>query len=128
MEAQLRPLIQQLYAAIEARELDALSALLADDVRWSSPAPVPGGGIRLGRAAVLEGAGLLFAAYPEVLVHLDDVQDDGDRVVVRGRYEIPGGAVIRFHDALTIRDERLAGMLSRFDGAALGRALRRAGR
>lgn len=127
-EPQSCSLVRRLYDAIERRDLDALAPLLAPEIRWSSPAPVPGGGIRVGCAAVLEGAGMLFTAYPEVAVHIDDLQEDGDRVLVRGRYEIPGGTVIRFHDQLTVGDGRVVSMLSRFDGAALTRALRRAAR
>lgn len=120
-------LVRRLYEVIEARDVEALAPMLADDVRWSSPSAIPGGGIRIGCAAVLEGAGLMFDAYPQVRAHLDDVQADSDRVVVRGRYEVGDGTVIRFNDVVTVRDGTVAAMLSQFDGAALSRALRRAG-
>ncbi|WP_205697869.1 nuclear transport factor 2 family protein [Conexibacter sp. SYSU D00693] len=126
MSSPVDVLVRELYAVIEARDLRALAPLLADDVRWSAPASIPGGGIRIGCAAVLEGARLLFAAYPDVHVHLDDVQAEGDRAVVRGRYEVPPDTTLRFNDTITVRDGVVAALLSHFDGAALARALRRA--
>ena len=121
------PPIRELYAVIERRSLDELRALLAEDVRWSAPASIPGGGIRRGPAAVLEGAALLFEAVPEVDVHLDRVVVDGEQATVHGRYELPGAFELAFNDALVFRDGLLVSMLSRYDAAALVRAQAREG-
>lgn len=118
-------LVRRLYDVIERRDLARLPDLLADDIRWSSPVTVPGGGIRRGLPAVLEGAARLFAAWPDITVHLDVLRIDRDQVGVRGRYETRHGQFVGFSDSIVLREGRIARILSAYDGAALYRAVTR---
>lgn len=119
-----RELIEGYYAAVGARDVEALAALVAPDVRWSSPASIPGGGIRIGTAAVLEGVGILFRTWPEVDVLLDQVTLDPRGASVRGRYLTPSGLEVPFSDQITVRDGRVVSIRSAYDGGALNRALK----
>lgn len=118
------PRVQALYQAIEDRDADAVARLLRADVRWSAPASVPGGGIRVGRDAVMEGVRVLFRAVPEVEVRIDEVRVEHDRGVVRGAYALPTGVAIGFSDIVHFTGEQVRSLLSQYDGAGLLRALR----
>lgn len=119
------PRVRALYQAIEDRDDEGVAALLRADVRWSAPASVPGGGIRVGREAVLEGVRVLFRAVPEVEVRIEEARADRDRSVVRGAYALPNGVAIGFSDVVLFDGEdRVRSLLSQYDGAGLLRALR----
>lgn len=78
--------VKQYFSALDARDLDALSAVVAPDAVWNTPAAIPFGGVLHGpdgvRALITDAWGF-FADYRNTR---DRVVADGDRVVVAGHH------------------------------------------
>jgi ketosteroid isomerase-like protein len=102
--------VDQFYRAWLGRDLEALAELLDDNVRWSTPPTMPGGGVRRGRRAVLEQAALFFAQFPTVVVERMSTMVVGDWVTARGRYRTTDGRTVDFVDRIHIRDGRIVAL------------------
>jgi ketosteroid isomerase-like protein len=105
-----RQAVDDFYRAWLGRDLAALANILDEDVRWSSPATLPGGGVRRGRRAVLEQAALVFARFPSVVVERMSVHVVGDWATVRGRYLTDEGRRVDFVDRIHVKDGRIAAL------------------
>jgi hypothetical protein len=79
-------------------------------VRWSAPATLPGGGLRLGRRSVLEHAALVFGHLPSVTLDRISIIVAGNLVTARGRYRTCSGQGVDFVDQLRVRDGRIAAL------------------
>ncbi len=107
----MKEIITRLYDAFAARDLEALESILAPDVVWAQMRGFPGGAVRHGREAVVEG--VLDGnrkRWPGFSVQVDELVGDGDRVVALGRYAFEGadGAVVApFAHAYRIREGRV---------------------
>ncbi len=74
-------LVKQREAAWTARDPAGLAATHADNGTVISPF----GGVQEGRAEIDRIYKLWFAAFPDIVLHQDDVLIDGDRAVIVGR-------------------------------------------
>ena len=79
-EPQIRQLLHEAFAAINARDLDAYCSILDDDYVWDNdafPAPVHG------KDAVRQGFAEYFAAFPDMKAELDEIvcNSTGDLIV-----------------------------------------------
>jgi ketosteroid isomerase-like protein len=100
------------WAAINAHDLDAVLALVTDDIVFESTSPPPDGTCYQGRAAVAQVWGDLLASTPRARFAIEEQFCDGaERVVVRWRYDWGGGHV-RGVDIVRVRDGRLAESLA----------------
>jgi ketosteroid isomerase-like protein len=102
--------VDQFYRAWLGRDLEALAELLDDNVRWSTPPTMPGGGVRRGRRAVLEQAALFFDRFPTVVVERMSTIVVGDWVTARGRYRTTDGRIVDFVDRIHVRDGRVVAL------------------
>jgi ketosteroid isomerase-like protein len=105
-----RTTVEQFYRAWLGRDLDGLAAVLDDDVRWSTPPTLPGGGVRRGRRAVLEQAALVFERFPSVAMEVMSTVVVGDWVTVRGRYRTDEGRTVDFVDRMHVKDGRIVAL------------------
>ena len=103
------------YAAFAAGDVEGVLSRLSDDVEWHAPSVLPHGGDFHGR----DDTGRFFAGLVEkwdgMVVDVDDVVAERDRVVVvgraHGRLRSAGEAGYGFVHAWTLRD----GAAVRFD-------------
>src|SRR3954465_5683684 len=102
--------VDEFYRAWLGRDLTRLAKILDEDVRWSSPVTLPGGGVRRGRRAVLEQAALVFHRFPSVVVERMETTVVGDFVTVRGSYRTPQGRRMDFVDHIHIRNGRVVAL------------------
>lgn len=84
--------LRRMYDAINAHDLDALAAVMADDFVEHEELP----GLEPTKAGALEFFRLNMAAFPDLRFEAEDVLVDGDKVVARARFtgtqhgELPG--------------------------------------
>jgi ketosteroid isomerase-like protein len=102
--------VDHFYRAWLGRDLEALAELLDDNVRWSTPPTMPGGGVRRGRRAVLEQAALFFAEFPTVVLERMSTIVVGGWVTARGRYRTADGRTVDFVDRIHVRDGRIVAL------------------
>jgi steroid delta-isomerase-like uncharacterized protein len=123
-------LVNAVLAAWNARDLDALAALLTEDVEWYDPAmPAPPA---RGRDAVKAFAASVLRAFPDFRYEIDPpicVSEDRRRCAIRWRISAthlqpldPLGyaptnrrAVIEGVDVLDIREQKIGRILTAFD-------------
>jgi steroid delta-isomerase-like uncharacterized protein len=124
-------LVQQVFDAINAHDVDALSGLWADDVEERFPDKTCRGKEEL--SAYFRG---LFAALPDFRMELAGTVEDGDAVFARWRLtathtggqfngiDTTGKAIdVDGMDHFTFRDGRMASNFVVFDQMAVGRQL-----
>jgi ketosteroid isomerase-like protein len=102
--------VDEFYRAWLGRDLCRLADVLDEDIRWSSPATLPGGGIRRGRRSVLEQAALVFESFPIVVIDRVETVVSGEFVTVRGRYRTPDGRQMDFVDHIHVRAGRIVAL------------------
>jgi ketosteroid isomerase-like protein len=109
-------LMDRFTAAINAHDLDAVLALVAEDIVFESTSPAPDGARYEGRAAVAQVWGELLASAPKAQFAVEEQFSDGaERAVVRWRYDWGEGHV-RGVDIVRVRDGRLAESLAYVKG------------
>lgn len=78
-------LIERGYEAFNAADLDAVTAVMADDVEWTEPAGLPYAGTYQGPAAVVENVfGRVAADVDGLELDVERIVDGGDTLVVIG--------------------------------------------
>jgi ketosteroid isomerase-like protein len=85
MGAQIEQVFRDLYAAFSGGDVEAVLNAMTDDVNWYSPGGVPLAGRRMGRDAVRRYFAEVDRAVRLDQFDVDEVLEDGDRVVVLGR-------------------------------------------
>jgi ketosteroid isomerase-like protein len=109
-------LMNRFTAAINAHDLDAVLALVTDDVVFESTSPPPDGARYQGRAAVAQVWGDLLASTPKARFAIEEQFSAGpERAVVRWRYEWGEGHV-RGVDIIRVRDGHVAESLAYVKG------------
>ena len=109
-------LMDRFTASINAHDLDAVLALVTDDIVFESTSPPPDGTRYQGRAAVAQVWGDLLAATPRARFAVEEQFSDGaGRAVVRWRYDWGEGHV-RGVDIIRVRNGRLAESLAYVKG------------
>jgi ketosteroid isomerase-like protein len=109
---------EDFYAALDARDLDALAGLLTEDVVFVAPSGIPFGGRLQGRDAVrgfVTDAWGFFEDYANVRERMVAHED---RVLVYGHHaSAPGGVrrLVPYQSVLTFRDGLIASFAMQVD-------------
>ncbi|HEY0700660.1 MAG TPA: nuclear transport factor 2 family protein [Micromonospora sp.] len=123
-------LVHAVYQAMEARDVDALLAVLSEDVEWIHPEGMREyglGGTKVGHAGVRE-----FLAHSRTVVggmrlHPTEFVQSGDRVVVFGTRDVTSRSghteTLDFVHSWTFRDGRAVRMEAIFDTVVLHRLI-----
>jgi hypothetical protein len=115
-----REIVMALYAAFEGGDMDAVTGLMADDIEWreAESNTLADRNPYIGPQAVMEG----------VAVEIGSVVEDGETVVMQGRYRARARAsgtqinpqIVHWW---TVRDGRIAAYQQHVDTFALASAL-----
>jgi ketosteroid isomerase-like protein len=114
MAADNPAMVRRAYAAVSNRDFDALVAITHPDIVFTSMIRESEGGVYRGHEGVREFFESLLEVLPDWRPELEDVDDHGDRLLVRARIHAspPGGDVameqvlwqaIRLRDGLAVR-------------------------
>jgi ketosteroid isomerase-like protein len=113
---QILGLMDRFTAALNAHDLDAVLALVTDDIVFESTSPSPDGTRYQGRAAVAQAWGDMLVSTPRARFAVEEQFSDGvERAVVRWRYDWGEGHV-RGVDIIRVRDGRIAESLAYVKG------------
>ncbi|MGI5133110.1 nuclear transport factor 2 family protein [Pseudonocardia sp. CA-107938] len=116
-------LIRGGYDAFAAGDIPAVLALFADDITWTTPDSIRGGGRRTGPQDVAEFFGTLRDNYAELAVLPERFVDGGDTVVVLGTHRVRtvGGiaAELPFAHVWTLSDGKATSFTEYFDASPL---------
>jgi ketosteroid isomerase-like protein len=107
--------IDRFNDAFNRHDVDAVMALMTDDVIFDNTSPVPDGERFEGQAAVRGFWEQFFASSPKALFTAEEIVAMGDRAVVRWRYDW-GTGHIRGIDLFRVRDGKVAEKLSYVKG------------
>ncbi len=109
-------LLDRFTAALNAHDLDAVMALVTDDIVFEATSPAPDGTRYVGRAEVARAWGDLLATTPNANFTVEEqFFADTDRAIVRWRYEWGDGHV-RGVDVIRVRDGKLCESLGYVKG------------
>ena len=106
--------------AFNRRDVDAIMALMTDDVIFENTGPAPDGERYEGQPAVRAFWERLFAAAPRTVFTAEDSFAAGDRCLVRWTYQWGGEGTTPGHvrgvDIFRVRDGKVAEKLSYVKG------------
>lgn len=108
-------MIDRFNDTFNTHDVDAIMALMTDDVVFESTGPGPDGERHEGAAAVRTAWEALFAASPTARFDAEEVVTAGDRATVRWRYDW-GDGYIRGVDVMRVRDGKVCEKLSYVKG------------
>lgn len=104
--------IDRFNEAFNRHDVDAVMALMTDDVIFDSTGPAPDGDLYEGAAAVRGFWEKFFASTPGALFDAEDVFAGADRCTVRWRFTFdkdnPNSGHIRGVDVFKVRDGKVA--------------------
>ncbi len=108
--------VDRFTAAVNAHDLDAVLALVTEDIVFESTSPPPDGARYEGRAAVGRVWGEMLASTPKArFVVEEQFSDRSQRAVLRWRYDWGDGHV-RGVDIIRVRHGQLAESLAYVKG------------
>jgi ketosteroid isomerase-like protein len=107
--------IDRFNAAFNRHDVDAVMALMTDDVVFENTSPAPDGEQFSGQAAVRAFWERFFAGSSRARFDAEEIVAAGDRCVVRWRYDW-GNGHIRGIDLFRVRDGKVAEKLSYVKG------------
>jgi ketosteroid isomerase-like protein len=114
------PVVERFGAAFDEGDLNAVMALVTDDIVFESTSPAPDGGRFEGSAAVRAEWERLFADTDDPHFETEESVVLGDRAVVRWRYSWREASGERGHirgvDVLRLRDGKIAAKQSYVKG------------
>jgi ketosteroid isomerase-like protein len=109
-------LMDRFTAALNSHDLDAVLALVAEDIVFESTTPPPDGARYEGRDAVARVWGELLTTTPQARFSVEEQFSDGSgRAVVRWRYDW-GDGYVRGVDIVRVRNGQLAENLAYVNG------------
>jgi ketosteroid isomerase-like protein len=117
--AQTIETIDRFNEAFNRHDVDAIMALMTDDVVFENTSPRPDGERYEGAAAVRAFWERLFAASPKANFATEDMFAADDRCFVRWNYTFVnsnGPGNVRGVDVFTVRDEKVSEKLSYVKG------------
>jgi ketosteroid isomerase-like protein len=106
-------------AAFNDHDVDAVMALMTDDVVFETTGPAPDGKRYVGQADVRAAWEEFFSASPTDAFTAEEIFANGDRCVVRWRFEwnaADPSAHVRGVDVIRVRDGKLAEKLAYVKG------------
>jgi len=107
--------IERFNEAFNRHDVDAIMALMSDDVVFENTSPAPDGERHEGQAAVRGMWERFFAASPRARFTAEEIVALGDRGVARWRYDWGDGHV-RGVDIFRVADGKVAEKLSYVKG------------
>jgi ketosteroid isomerase-like protein len=107
--------VERFNEAFNRHDVDAVMALMSDDVVFENTSPAPDGERHAGQAAVRAFWERFFAASPRANFEAEEILATGDRCVVRWRYDW-GDGHIRGIDLFHVADGKVAEKLSYVKG------------
>lgn len=107
--------IDRFNAAFNQHDVDAVMALMTDDVIFENTSPQPDGERFSGQAEVRAFWERFFAGSPQAHFEAEEITAAGDRCTVRWRYSW-GDGHIRGIDLFRVRDGKVAEKLSYVKG------------
>jgi len=109
-------LMDRFTAALNSHDLDAVMALVTDDIVFESTSPAPDGTRYEGHAAVRQVWGEMMASTPQARFAVEEQFPAGPgRVIVRWRYDWGDGHV-RGVDVIRVRNGQIAESLAYVKG------------
>ncbi len=109
-------LMDRFTTALNSHDLEAVMALVTDDIVFESTSPAPDGTRYEGRDAVRQVWGEMLAGTPQARFSVEEQFTVGaGRVIVRWRYEWGDGHV-RGVDVIRVRDGQIAESLAYVKG------------
>jgi ketosteroid isomerase-like protein len=109
-------LLDRFTAVLNAHALDAVMALVTDDIIFESTSPAPDGMRYVGRAEVATAWGDLLASTPKANFTVEEqFCVDPDRAIVRWRYDWGDGHV-RGVDVIRVRGDKICESLGYVKG------------
>lgn len=115
MEDATRAAVDRFNDAFNRHDVDAVMALMTDDVVFENTYPPPDGERHQGQAAVRAFWESFFGSTPSARFDAEEMFVAGDRAVVRWRFEWGDGHV-RGVDVIRVRDGKVAEKLSYVKG------------
>jgi ketosteroid isomerase-like protein len=120
-------IVERFYAALDARDLDALTGTLAEDVIFNAPQAIPFGGRLVGRDAVRGFVTDAWGFFEEYTNVRERMVAHEDRVVVFGRHSsrpADGAPVtVPYQSVLTVRDGLIAEFAMQVDAGLVVKAV-----
>jgi ketosteroid isomerase-like protein len=113
--AETRATIDRFNEAFNRHDVDAVMALMTDDVVFENTSPQPDGERFAGQDAVRAFWENFFAGSPQAHFDAEEITAAGDRCTVRWRYSW-GDGHIRGVDLFRVRDGKVAEKLSYVKG------------
>lgn len=107
--------IERFNEAFNRHDVDAVMALMTNDVVFENTSPAPDGERHSGHAAVQAFWERFFQDSPRAHFEAEEIVVTGDRCTVRWRYSW-GGGHIRGIDLFRVRDGKVAEKLSYVKG------------
>jgi ketosteroid isomerase-like protein len=107
--------VDRFNEAFNRHDVDAVMALMTDDVVFESTSPAPDGQRYEGQGAVRAAWEGLFSSSPGATFKAEEIVAASDRCTVRWQYSFDGGH-IRGVDVLRVRDGKVAEKLSYVKG------------
>ena len=122
-------LIDRVYEAINARDVDALALISVPGFEWRDPDGLPGGGVHRGAQEVIARIRELDESMDELWFTAEEIVEAGERVLVRthvsGRGRESGvPAQLDFFALFRIDGGRIAAQAAFFDRPKAEEALR----
>jgi ketosteroid isomerase-like protein len=114
-KAETRATIDRFNEAFNRHDVDAVMALMTDDVVFENTSPQPDGERFAGQDAVRAFWEDFFASSPQAHFEAEEIIAAGDRCTVRWRYSW-GDGHIRGIDLFRVRDGKVAEKLSYVKG------------
>jgi len=111
--------IDRFNEAFNRHDVDAVMALMTDDVIFDNTSPSPDGEVYQGQTAVRAFWERFFTSTPSAHFEAEDVFAGGDRATVRWRYTWKtdsGEGHVRGVDVFRVRDGKVAEKLSYVKG------------
>jgi ketosteroid isomerase-like protein len=117
---QTQETIARFNDAFNRHDVDAVMALMTEDVVFENTSPAPDGDRFAGQAAVRAFWERFFRDSPHALFEVEDLFAAGDRCLVRWRYrwggDGPNSGHVRGVDVFRVRDGKVAEKLSYVKG------------
>jgi ketosteroid isomerase-like protein len=107
--------VDRFNEAFNRHDVDAVMALMTEDVVFENTYPPPDGERHVGQVAVRAFWTQFFESTPSAHFEAEDMFVGGDRATVRWRFTWDGGHV-RGVDVMRVRDGRVAEKLSYVKG------------
>jgi ketosteroid isomerase-like protein len=107
--------VDRFNEAFNRHDVDAVMALMTDDVVFESTSPAPDGQRYEGQETVRAAWEGLFSSSPGATFEAEEIVAAADRCTVRWQYNFDGGH-IRGVDVLRMRDGKVAEKLSYVKG------------